>query len=543
MEMGLSKNKKFKNPAKIAICVLLCVLFCLQSFAFVSASEANDAKSYSFAYRCDEKYKDYYLIANIDDELAKSIDEINPVIEELLDLYVELSLYDLTREQAITTMVRKLLIDYPEIIPYLGDSLLTAFDNFGGYYPQTSTDELFSNAYRGYGIMLGGKKMIDGNEYDVVIEQVFIESPADKAGLKPGDEIIKIENINVEGFGVNAVSDLLAAGSDKISMTVKRNGKDITVSMNRATVFIPSVSFYSDDAAKTAMIKIEDFTDDYLVYDIYEIFDFLEENKYKNIIIDLRDNLGGSMLYMLETLNMFVPEKGVVLCSVTDKDGNIEEVESTGDGIAFDKICVLTNGYSASASEVFALSLSEITGAVIIGEKTYGKGVGQYYESLSNGDTVAITALEILSSNGNKYHKKGVEPDIKISPEYVNVKAENRTYGQLNFVNCLNIKKGAKNNAVLALNQRLASIGYISPDDVTNECTAKTVTAVEIFQKYYGLPVGMSKIDYMFLEYLNYITEYYSPRRYQERDVQLECAEVYIEKGRQAAISYAGEFK
>jgi len=532
------KNKKYNKPAKIIICVLLCIMFIMQSFIFVTAAKTEPK---SFISKFDEKYKDYYLIANIEDELAELIDEIDPMLDILLDIYVEVGYYDLTREQAITSMLRKFLRDYPELMPALGDSLLTAFDNFGGYYPKTTTSELFSSAYRGFGIVLGGKKMLEGNEYQVIIKQVFDESPADDAGLKAGDEIIKIENINVEGFGVNFVSHLLSTYPGKISMTVRRDGKDITVSVEKGTVYAQSVSFFTDKATKTAMIKIDNFTDPFMIYDIFVIFDFLEENKYENMIIDLRDNPGGDVWSMLETLNLFVPEEGIVLYSQMYKDGETESIESTGDGIAFDKICVLTNGHSASASEIFALSLREITGAVIIGEKTFGKGIGQMYFDYLNGDTIAITTFEVLSSKGTRYHKKGVEPDIKISPEYKD--AEKKTFGQLNFVNCLNIKKGAKNNAVLALNQRLASMGYISPEDVTSECTDKTITAVEIFQKYNGLPVGISKIDYRFLDYLNYFVSYYAPGRYQERDVQLECAKIYIEKGEKAAKDYVEELK
>ena len=102
------KNKKLKNPAVNVICVLLCALFCLQSLIFASA--ADNAGIFTPAF--DEKYKNYYMIANIEDELAEIIGGTDPVLDELLDLYLELSYYDLTREQAITSMLKKLLIDY-----------------------------------------------------------------------------------------------------------------------------------------------------------------------------------------------------------------------------------------------------------------------------------------------------------------------------------------------------------------------------------------------------------------------------------------------
>ena len=526
------KNKKIKNRAKSILCILLCVLFSFQALAMTSAEARN------YTPKFDEKYKNYYLIANIEDELAKTIGEINPIIDELLDEYVEMSLYDLTREQAIAVMLRKFILNNSDMIPELGEALLTAFDDFGGYYPQVSTSQIFGTAYRGYGIMLDGKKMLDGNKYYATIKRVFYDSPAEKAGLKAGDEIIKVGSINVEGLGTNAVSNLLSTYKDKINITVKRDGKNFDVSMNRGTVNVQSVSYDFNARNKTATLKLDNFIDGYMLYDLLDFFIFAIENDYKKIIIDLRDNLGGNKWNMLEMLNMFVSEKGVVLYSEIDKNGNIESIESDGNGIKFDRICVLTNGQSASASEIFALSLRELTGAAIIGEKTFGKGIGQYYDTLSNGDTAAITVFEVLSAKGNRYHKKGVEPDIKITPEYK--KAEKINFAQLNFVNCISIKKGADNKAVLALNQRLAKIGYISPDDVTSKCTDKTITAVEIFQKANDLPVGISKINYRFLDYLNYYLNY-AVSRYETEDVQFECAKIYIEETKKAATDYASK--
>ena len=531
--MNLIKNKKVKNAAKTVLCILLCVMFSFQAFAL----PAGDSKSFTPTY--DEKYKKCYSIANLDAETVKSIGKINPIMDELLDAYVEMSLYDLTREQALAAMLKKCLMDYPELIPYLGDSLLKAFDEFGGYYPLDDDGYgIFSTVYFGYGLVLGGKKLLDGNKYYTVIDQIMLDSPAAKAGLKRGDEIIKVENIDVEGLGMNAVSALLRTYKSLVSLTVRRGSKDIKVSMDKDTVYIPAVSFKLDEENKTALLSVDNFLDIYMVYDLYYTLLYFEEHGYKNLIIDLRENTGGNVWNMLEFLNMLIPEEGVSLYSQIYKDGEIESVESTGEGMKFDKICVLTNGNTASASEVFSLSLRELTGAVLIGEKTFGKGVGQFAGPLSNGDEIAITGFEILSAKGNKYHKKGIEPDIKIAPVYTNVK--NTAFAQLNFVNCLSIKKGADNKAVLALNQRLARIGYLSPDDMTSKCTDKTITAVEIFQKYNGLPVGISKIDYRFIDHLNYFVSY-AAGHYEKDDVQLECAKLYIKENMKTAKDYAAK--
>lgn len=509
MKKGLTKNKAFNNFAKCAVCVLLCLAFGAQSFVF--------------AYG----------------ELTEPMWEIEPRIDELIEIYLEVSLYDLTREEAIVVMLRNFLINNPDMVPYFANALLTAFDPYGGYYPDTASGQLFSGLYHGFGIALDGKKIIDGMKYHAVVDRVFDESPAAEAGLRGGDEILEINGVNFESFGVNAVSHFLAACPDEVNMTVKRGEKKLTVTMFRAAVFVQSISFYPDETTKTALIKIEDFVDEYMFYDIYRIVGFLAEGGYENIIIDLRGNPGGYIGNMLETLNMFVEGEGVVLYNETDKNGRTESVKSSGDGTAFDKICILVDGDTASAAELFALSMREINGAVLIGEKTFGKGIGQSVEELSNGDLAVITAIEVFSAHNTAYNGVGIEPDIKISPVYA--KSEKKTFGELNFVNCCKIKVNADNSAVLALNQRLCAIGYILPEDVTGKCTQKTVTAVEIFQRYNDLPVGITKIDYTFIEYLNFFADYYFADKYEERDAGLECAEIYIEKGEKAAKEFAKE--
>ncbi|MCL2772197.1 MAG: S41 family peptidase [Oscillospiraceae bacterium] len=562
------KSKQIKRAAAVFICFILAALLSLQSFALdfenvlqsiqnMQENPANQdstqnqfsayASNTTYHSNFDDKYKNYYSAVNTDDIIQQIIDDksINPQLDELLDLYAQYNLYNLTRDQAENLMIRKFLLDNPNAIPVMGNSLLKAIDQFGGYYSQTSTDELFGNIYKGYGIVFDGKKMEDGNLYNTIVKKVLKGSPALSAGLEPGDEIIGVNGINVENLGVMAVSELLATVEDKVDLKVRRDGKEMTFTMQKSTVYISSITFKTvGDKADTALITIENFTDEGMADDFYLILQYLKQENYKNLILDLRNNTGGDMYSMAEMLDMLTPDKGIPLFSYQYNDGTADTVKSSGQGMKFDKICVLTNGYTASASEIFSLSLKEITGAVLIGEKTYGKGIGQFYTELESskvsedqpGDIVAITAFEIISSKGNKYHKIGIEPDIKISPKLTDVK--NIKFDQLNFVNCVDIKKGADNKAVLALNQRLARIGFLSPDGITSKCTDNTVTAVEIFQKYNDLPVGIDKIDNMFIDYLNYYVSY-TPNQFEQQDTQLECAQTYISQSKEAAENYA----
>jgi len=494
---------------KIIISILLCAVFCLQP-VYAAADTGGDAV-------------------------------LHPSLAELLDLYIEYSLYEVGRDDAILEMISKLLADEPALIDYLGEALLTARDQYGGYYSGTSTGEFFSSdVYYGYGIRLDGKPAENGQKYNTAIAQVFGYSPAEQAGLKVGDEIIKINGADFSDFGMQAVSHMLASG-DRAEITVNRNGDLKTFSLSKSNVFVPAVDLQLFEEEKTALVKIEHFKETDLFYDFYAILKYIESLEYENLIIDLRGNPGGAFSVMLECLNLLVTEEDVVLCSAVFKDGEPNAIDSTGEGVSFDKICVLVNGASASAAEIFAISLGEITGAAIIGETTYGKGVGQEVFDLSNGGAAFITSFEILSANGNRYNKIGVVPGIKIAPDYRDAKKTG--LGKLNFVNCRTIKKGAENDAVLALNMRLAAIGYLPLGDVTNKCADNTVTAVEIFQRYNNLPVGIDKIDYAFLERLELFISRASVSRYEERDVQLECAFIYTSEGEAAASEFAAGFE
>lgn len=468
----------------------------------------------------------------------------DPFWEELLDIYVENNLHGVTRGEAVSDMIRKLLTDYPELLEYMGDALIKSRDGYGGYYPEKLFSEVYSaGSFYGYGIKIDGTPALNGHKYHPVISEIFWGSPAEKAGLEPKDEIVKIGGTDLAGLGVNAVSHLLTACADKTDITVIRDGKPLTFSLDKAKITVPAMYFEIFEEEKKALIRIEHFMDTdeemELFYDMYSLLSYLDYNGFENIVIDLRNNPGGNFFLMLECLNLFLTDEGTVLCSAAYKDGELHDITSSGDGFEFDKIAVLVNGRSASAAEIFALSLREVCGAFIIGEKTFGKGVGQESFTLSTGDIAMITTFEVISPKGINYNKKGVEPDIKISPAYKNVKKAE--FGQLNFVNCRQIKKGSENKAVLALNQRLAAIGYLSPEDVSDKCTDKTVTAVEIFQRYGGLPAGINKIDYLFLERLNSYAAALSQSRYETGDAVLECAYIYIARGGEAAKDFVRE--
>ena len=496
---------------KSIICVLLCVFITLglstQAFA---ATDTNIAESV---------------------QQVRENTSISPEIDELLDLYLEFSLYDLTRDEAIIAMLRKFVADYGryDALPLLAEALLTALDPFGRYFTRDQSVSGFSeNVFWGYGIMIDGKYMIDGNLYNAIIRRVFRDSPASGAGFHRGDEFISINGINVEGMGIVAVSNLLAATEDTADFVMRRDDEEIHITLNKGMVFVPSMTVdipFED----TFLVAIESFMDPFWFGDFQMTIEYARQEGFKNLILDLRGNGGGDLYMMENVLDLLVPEEGIVLYSIVGREGSEpQSYKSSGIGHEFERIVVLVDEITGSASETLAQSLREITGATIIGRQTRGKGIGQIIKDMTNGDVVFITAFEILSSEGYSHHGRGVTPDIIIEYDFQNVRYN--TFERLHFVNSTTIRLGAVNSAVLALNQRLARIGYIAPEHVTDELNDRTITAVEIFQRFHELPVGISKINHTFIDALNRRVSH-TPMRYVAiGDAILEYAMEYIQR-------------
>ena len=526
----MSNVFKIKRAACFLICAVLAVSLSAPNAAAGFERFEQSERSERF-----EKHRNHYSVAGAaerEDAVRRVREDmsISPKIDELLDLYVEFSLYELTREQAILAMLRRSVLDYG-LAPFLADSLLRLFDPYGGYFSSSDSGMFWMNAFMGYGFILNGRYLIDGHYYSTTIRRVFPHSPAAGAGFRPGDEFIRINGINVEGLGLAAVSNLLASIDAEISASfvVRRGGEEINMSIGKDVVFLPPVLF-DLPFESTAVITIEDFMDFGIAIDFYMCMLYMIQEGFENLIIDLRGNRGGNLYVMAHILDMLVACKDVVLYSLKDRNGELDSLLSTGQGHAFDKIVVLVDGYTASASETFAQSLREIAGALIIGSRTHGKGLVQIHLELVNGSTAAITSAEILSSENYSHHGRGITPDIEITARSSTVIRDR--LDQLNFVNSATIRHGADNRAALALNQRLSRIGYIHPDHVTSEVTDMTVTAVEIFQTFNNLPVGIDRIDHIFIEALNQ-TAAQAPFRYNpDGDTVMARAKEYIQNGR-----------
>lgn len=232
-------------------------------------------------------------------------------------------------------------------------------------------------------------------------------TPAESAGIKPGDTIIKVDGKDVVGLDSNEVISLIKGEENtEVTITVIRDEKELDFTMNRENVEVPSIyGKMLDD--NLAYIEISGFKVN--TYEQFvEEYERLMSEGAKGLIIDVRDNPGG----VLEVVNKIADEiipKGIIVYTI-DKDGNRIDYKSDANHINM-PLAVLVNGNSASASEILAGAVQDSKTGVLIGTQTFGKGLVQNLYPLPDGSAVKITIQKYYTPKGVCIQGEGIEPD------------------------------------------------------------------------------------------------------------------------------------
>lgn len=254
----------------------------------------------------------------------------------------------------------------------------------------------------------------------IEIVAIFKDSPADKAGLKPGDKIIKVNNKDVSGMELDDVVKLIK-NKKKVNIIVKRDNKEKEITLKQNTVVIPSVSsrIVESNNKKVGVLNVSIFA-----ANTYKQFknklDDLENKKIDSLIIDVRQNSGGHLDQVSKILSLFMKQDKVIYQIKTKK--GVEKYYSTGKKSKNYNVVVLIDNGSASASEILAAAMNESYGATLIGEKTYGKGTVQKEYMLSSGASIKYTVEKWFTPKGKSINGKGISPTIEValSDEYAN---------------------------------------------------------------------------------------------------------------------------
>ena len=258
-----------------------------------------------------------------------------------------------------------------------------------------------------------GIYMIQNTEKNLVqVLSPIRESPAEKAGIKAGDLITKVNGVSYTADQMTEMSKTIKGeeGSN-VTIEVLRGEQTLTFEVTRAKVNTNPI--YSEKLENNiGYLEITSF-DEGVAEDFKSKYLALKEQGIKGLVIDLRDNGGGIVDEALKIVDYIVPKNQTTLITV-DKDGKEEVSKSKEDRLVEEPVVVLVNSSSASASEIMAGALKDLKCATIVGTKTYGKGVIQQLLTLSNGAGLKITVEEYYTPNKTKINKVGITPDYEI---------------------------------------------------------------------------------------------------------------------------------
>ncbi|MCX4249001.1 MAG: S41 family peptidase [Bacilli bacterium] len=277
----------------------------------------------------------------------------------------------------------------------------------------SSMSEKLDGKYHGVGISVQKK----GTNIEVI--NVYDKTPASTAGLKVGDILKKVNGYEIlESDQLEKVSNMIKE-QDKVTLEVKREEELLTIDIDVKTIEYPSVTskVYEKNNKKIGYIYISTFSKT-ASKQVKESLETLEQEQIASLIIDVRGNTGGYLDTCDSILNMFM-KKGNVLYSVEAKDGNKQIYDTTNSSRIYD-IVVLVDRTSASASEILATSLKESYGAILIGTTTFGKGLVQQTNFLSDKSMIKYTTAKWFTPKGNYVNEIGYKPDIevKLTKEY-----------------------------------------------------------------------------------------------------------------------------
>ena len=285
-------------------------------------------------------------------------------------------------------------------------------DKYSGYYSADNYKKLKESSegkYTGIGLVMEQNR--ETGEIRVV--QGYEGSPAAEAGILSGDVLYKVGDKLASGMDVTEIADQIRSGdTSEINLTVKREGLEepLTVTIIPDTVEIPVVSSRMLEN-ETGYIQIAEFTDG-TSEQFRKAYEELQEQKLQGLIIDLRNNPGGLLDSVCDTLEQILPEGMIVYTE--DKYGKREEHTCDGKTPIQIPLIVLVNGNSASAAEIFAGAVKDHGVARLVGETTFGKGIVQKIYQLSDGSAVKITVSKYYTPNGINIHGTGIDPDIEV---------------------------------------------------------------------------------------------------------------------------------
>jgi carboxyl-terminal processing protease len=290
-------------------------------------------------------------------------------------------------------------IDPEKLIHKSINSMLSTLDPYTVFYPEEDTGDLdfmTTGKYGGFGSIIRRS-----GDY-IVVTNVYKGFPADKSGIRPGDLMISIDGSSLRGVTSDRASDLLKGEpGTEAEIVIRRNGEDITKKLKREKIAISAVPYYGMIDENTGYIRFTNFTQNCIAEVRDALIDLKDKQGADYLILDLRSNPGGLVNEAVEIVNLFV-KQGQEVVSTRGRAKQYDAVFRTSKNpVAPDMpVVVLINRGSASASEIVAGALQDLDRGVIVGERSYGKGLVQVARPLSYKAQVKMTTAKYYIPSG-----------------------------------------------------------------------------------------------------------------------------------------------
>ena len=355
---------------------------------------------------------------------------LNTVKSAETDIYQKIDLFGEVLEKINKEYVDE--INQSESMDSAINGLLQSLDPYSAYMSPEIFNEMqteTSGEFGGLGIEVGMESGV------VKVISPIDDTPASRAGIKAGDYIVKIDNIQVQGKSLSEAVDLMRGpvGSG-IELTIRRRGekKALTFKIIREVIQIQSVK--SELLEKDiGYIRLTSFNENSGKQVEKNIKDLEKNNNIKSYILDLRNNPGGLLSQAIKISDFFLDNGEIVSTKSRKASENRKWFANEGDLTKGKTLIVLINYGSASASEIVAGALKDHKRAILLGENSYGKGSVQSIIPLKNNGAIRLTVAKYYLPSGKSISEVGVSPDIEIDEESDDFRIKTETDNQLNY--------------------------------------------------------------------------------------------------------------
>ena len=353
------------------------------------------------------------IVNSAESDIYKKIDLFGEVLEKINKEYVD----EINQSESMDSAI---------------NGLLQSLDPYSSYMSPKTFDEMqteTSGEFGGLGIEVSMEAGV------VKVISPIDDTPAARAGLKAGDYIVKINNIQVQGKSLSEAVDLMRGpvGSG-IELLVRRRGekKALTFNIIREIIQVQSVKseILEENIGYIRLTSFNDNSSDQIEKQIKKI---RKDKKVNAFILDLRNNPGGLLSQAIKISDFFLDNGEIVSTKARKKNENRKWFAKKGDITDGKTLLVLINYGSASASEIVAGALKDHKRAIILGENSFGKGSVQSIIPLKNRGAIRLTVAKYYLPSGKSISEVGVSPDIEVNEEGDNFRIKTDTDNQLNY--------------------------------------------------------------------------------------------------------------